>query len=1680
MSLWDSFLDNIAKPVSKAFQTGVSQTLDFVGQALPYGVPSPSSVISKTVIPAGIGIGATPITSAAGLNEAAAQGLKENAQYQVGRETVSNDLTLKIAHNVVEPVISKGLRSAGTIALVSDTSNALYQPGEFEAGFQLNDIKSAWNRTQEVSLYQALTQTRLLKDSALQNAASFIAGEDFNDVNLWDDEDIAKNFSENVVGKIYTGSGDLVVSNLLLAIAGKGLGKVGNATKKFAGLSTTGKALSTFETEARQGLEYITSNGTKGKFSVSASDMKFFADSTDVDEIIVRLEPYTTNPRMVDVIRDATDPNLVLDLILADKTYLPAIERLITSGSSELGYVADVASTFKAKAMKNGGVYHPEGDALTRINKLYDDGIRLPEHKKYYEAVMDPIAKSPRGGGRDYFPMEPKLGAQQLAALKNRLSRTQGAIKGRDFSDIGGWEERILGNRLVTRVIKFTGTYKPLGIVTFSGARPMDGIVEIHAVLDDLTMFNNGMNRITIGAPKRPGEVAPSISAAEYRQNVINEFTKAKDDISRREVLKKLDVDLGRHLAYTKGFYDDVAIDRFIDDLRGRISTSHTMFAERGMGIDAQGHRVVTDPQTQRQLVDSYRLAPWNIIEKEIIKSSENKALKKYGDAPREVTKAVYEAINRYWTFDVLARPSYIPKQSIAEPMLSSFLALGFVDLVSSIPTASKNAINNNRNRVLGLASKVRTKSELKSLQEVVDAKSQQLDAAISNLNSLNSEFAIFFGTDDVSPVARALNGPKVAKDLRSAEKLVDEIELDLMSAVKPFGEYTPIPTFSGLERRINYLKEKAAGKYGNQIANAQAALNAARAETHTLIPNSSALAKVNDDIAKQYEIIENSLKELGQANLDEARLIGKSEEYKKRYYGKEVHYKFYNGRYYKIDSLFNDNQLGAAMREELSNTATISNVYLNELNVGTRQSILMRKTPNTVTDVNNPLYFSQLEYVVNRQFRGDPLIDQILAGANAKDLIKWADANPSYIEQFGIYTPGLVPDFVRARIAFVNRYLPNKAAQQAALEGPVNANQLKALMGNNLDELSAIHPTEFNYQLAAEQIVGSNGLAKVDKWTSNFARAVFRKLAAPENPIRWSFADKVFVDTMVKKADALAKQGVEMTDVRLNALRQSATRETVEEVEKTFYTIRRQNRGLYAARVLSAFPSASVNAFYRYGRMAIKNPTRVAGFLHGYNSMFTSFGIDKYGEPVDNPLNATHIVLPLSEELGFFKGKGVRLSARSIGFLLNIPGPSFFTAVPVGQLQQWKPSTEDTMKQVLGSNYDVLFPYGTQTSIGASLRPIWLDAFWKYLTGPESQADFLNSVKSVADYYHTLEEMGIQKFPGLDVVRQDVKNMYGRKAQWQFASPLGVPIKVDTDPMQLFDDYYLTLVNKWLSKGNTERDAKELAGKEMLSTLGPDFQLDRINYKGKTQVAYINSNLESFSRVFKDNDDLVSELVKVDPKLVELVTLDVKTSPEDFNLSIYKILNDPKTKLPGNVLLNKVKLTPEQYEAERQKNRVQIKFNEKRDKLNALAISQGKASYASVQQYKDELEQYAKEVLAPQSKEWYDRYSNPTFKNNSYLWARGLETVTKNVKFMAKHGDSKLWQDVKGFISMRNMYVDAYQALGDRDPRKKMLKAKYQQYLTENLSQWEPNLQELINIYFLDDNMTETIVGIN
>jgi hypothetical protein len=454
--------------------------------------------------------------------------------------------------------------------------------------------------------------------------------------------------------------------------------------------------------------------------------------------------------------------------------------------------------------------------------------------------------------------------------------------------------------------------------------------------------------------------------------------------------------------------------------------------------------------------------------------------------------------------------------------------------------------------------------------------------------------------------------------------------------------------------------------------------------------------------------------------------------------------------------------------------------------------------------------------------------------------------------------------------------------------------------------------------------------------------------------------------------------------------------------------------------------------------------------------------------------MKATHLVVPATKEMGLFGGKGIRLNARSIGFLLNYPSPSIFSSVAVSEIYKRKPQAEDLMKSWLGSNYDVLFPYGPQTDWKSSLVPRWAKDAWFYFNGPEGNADFLNSWKDVHNYYMTLDDLKIMKYPGDETVYRDTRKNFAVKANWAFASIFGAPAKVDTNPMALYEEAYNLLVNKYRVIANNEKLARELAGAELTAKLGPNFPLDRVSFKGSSANAYIQPNYESYKRVFEDSTGLAETLAKQNPELVGLLALDVDPSKEEFNLSIYRILNDPKTKLPDGSVLNDIKLTPKQEEERRQINRGWALYNQLTETLEAEAKRRDNKSLRSHPELLEARRIVAGDLIRKQSESWWKEYNDPQRGDKSFRYAYALNTVLDNSEWMNKYGNTKLWNDVKEFMTIRNTVVEVYKGMPDRSVQKSSVKKNYIAFIDERMKAWHPKLQELINRNFEEDNMKD------
>lgn len=1699
---WNGFLNSIAKPAGDAIMhvvkplaaEGIAAVKPFIGGAASAG-------ISEVTSQAAQGGQISPDTEQA-LNKRAQEGLQKTLTEVTKPAKPINDILLKTAVTAEAAMSHVVTRPLSAVALLTDMNSPLYRAGEYEQGFQPMDIVRAYNRSEKVSVMEALTKSDLTVIKPLSNVVLRAGGLEPDKIDLWDDKSIKASFHDNVVGKWFTGIGDFVISNVAISGEGKIIANSAKMALKGAGLMAKEKSVAQMAMDIEDGFKAMDTAGAEGRVTNISNDMSKLANSKDLNEIISITRTYSNNELLPDVLVGVTDRAIVRDLILADKGDLTAMDRLANNGSSHLlGSAADVPAQLAGQmSIKEGVVTADEIDPLGRINKAFDDAIKAnPEMAKIKEALIDLESGKARNLGTSWAPAEPVIMREQLTAARNVIQDLKTSAITRDFRNVDGFVENWIGDKgWATRMVTLgasKGAQKlavgatsrmPTGIVRFNGIRPYDIVDELNGFFDNMKMFQDGSNVIRTGMKE-------TMTSAEYRNNVMSSVMEAIADPAKlNTILENLDARIGHDLARTKGIYKESEITALVDQIKANTQKAYSSIIEKGYAIDERGNRILITAQTQQQLKQAYRFARWDIFEKEIIRR-EGEALKagvrqNLGVAS-DIASSVYSDAVKIWSFDALARPSFIVKQSYMEPLISAFLAQGGKYMADLIPSATKNFLKNMNNRVMEQVARVYQGEELYAVNKAVQNVSKQLDEAIAMRDELHHEWSAMYEKKNLSPKTIEENGPYVASQLKAAEAMVDKLELEYRASVKPFGMNIPeVPSIASLERRIKFLDTQAPKdvriKYASQVANAKAVLGKAKGEINSLMPNVAELTAKNKEIADAYENIDFIVGNLKSTLKEQAELFGRSAEYKKRYYGKGADYRMINGQWVNIESLYDENKWGQAYRDELANAQTAAATYAGELRIGTHAGLLGKRRPRGVVDITHPKYFEELAYVMNRNWRGDPLINRILAGQGEPEIIAWGrtEAGAQYLRKFDITADSDIPNYVRQKIGMVDRYLPNAEAQSRVLSGEVTSVDLQKILANDIDRMSPIHPNDFDYD-GTSLWAGKKGIAGIEEAINRGISYTFQQLAKPENPLRWAYADKSFMDNVARKANFLASQGAKIDLAQLNTLRQAAAREAVQETEKVFYTVNRPLRALHAARMVTAFPSATFNAFYRYGRLAVKNPVRTAGFLHDYQGAFRSFGIDQYGNPVTDPTEAQYIIIPGTNDLGIDKGKGVRLNARSLGFLLNLPSPNPFAALPVAKIMKDYPGTETAFKTIMGPMYDIVFPYGptvkgTPMDVAKeTFLPQWLRDWQGWARSSRGKKDYLTSQQSVFDYYNTLvENKIIDKTPSYDDMMKEAASLWKRKARWEFFSPAGVPIKVDVKPMDIFDQYYGLLLQKYAQKGMSWEQQKSAAEEEFLAQVGSSFRMDRVTMKNTSSIASLPATQSAYKRISDGkNIDLIDSLYNIDPKTVGLLGLDIDSGKEGFSTAVYNYFKDPEAKLPNGKPLNNLALTPKELEVVRQNNRTWNLYIAMKDSLTKQALNTpGVHSLAGLKGGTQTLKIYANTILKDQNPTWWkDEYQmGKSTGDKSYIYSQALSQIVAAPSFMEKYGKSPLWQDVKKFMNFRDSIVNLYNSLPEGSQQKTNVKIGWDNYTTDTISQWHPQLQNIINRYFDNDTL--------
>lgn len=1683
MSLWSSFTNSISNAIVKPI---TSFGKDLLSGNLQPIIDAPKAGTEQE------------------LKSKIQSGLRNVNQFGINSAERSADFLLKGAialnNKVISPLIT---RPMSTLALLTDINSPLYKKGQYDEGFQFKDINSAYIRSAKVSTGQALTKSFFVQPiSTVVLAAGKI---NVNDINLYDDENIRKNFSENIVGKYYTGLTDFFAGNFGISKSFGFAGKVGKAGLGAAGVTTKAKSISQFSQDIQEGFNYADNLG--GRQTVAASHMMQMAESKDISQIDDLVQLYSNNERLSSVILSATKKETVADLILADKGDVNAIERLAQTNGDDLVFTHDVVGQIKNKYLTTGKVYIPEGPAVERLKQAWDQAVtkdpRLSEMRRAFFDESDQIRYA---GKTDYFPLEPKFGNATgitEAYIKNESAFRLGKaltkfdeFKGKGSSAaLGEVLSLRIGDKVggtVTNLIKFRNSVtglKPLRFVTLGGMRPFDARVELTSYVDAIPAFKNGNDIVNIDALTK-------VKVADLRREWETKFLTAKNPGEQYKVLEGIDEQIGFAVAWKHGYKTEAEMKANIKDIRSSVSINKRAHEKTGYSFDANGDMNVTSPVSTAQMAQSYLFSPWDSIEREIIlRNTEGYAARKFGYG-KKYGAEVYQELTKIWTFNALVRPMYAVKQSIGEPMISAALGLGLKAAGKIAWTGIKNSTKNNvMIKPAAGYKKLINNKDLKAINNQINFTTKKHNELLA-MKEVQEANIVDMLTNKTSPVAKEQNLPKLRKQLESINNALDDVELNLMDMYAPLGKKPTFANIPYLERRVAYIEKTASpaelAKIKPALNKAKSGISSYRNLVSRMSTNKKIIKDADTNLQESYNEIDKILNESSRLNTEQANLFGKTEKYKKRYYGSKDNQRVLNGQSVNVTSFFDDtfgNNLSKAIRAEVDNTNTLELNFLGELSVGNRQAVIAARVPNIPIDITNPLYFGELQHVTNQLIRNDKLNKIILTDPSQETLVKWVSSQEGiqYLREWGVNGPEDGLSYVKNRNAHINRIVPSKEAKSILVEREITENELRTILAPKIkdNQLFPIAPSDFNY--AEHAIMGGDFDKTLPRLFDKTASFIYKKLNSVENPIRENYFDEKAMTLLTRKVQSLSDQGVEVTTAQWNALRQSAGREALQDTEKTFYTIRRQNSLVYSLRAAVAFPAASLNAVYRYGRLAVKNPIRMTGFAYNYGRTFENFGVDKYGNPTNDLNQIAWLAIPFNKEIDV-QGQGVfKLNAKSLGFLLNQPSPSFIASIGTAKIFKDFPIVEDYvsgkkgaepqwLKDILGAQYNVAFPYGPQDSIRKSFTPTYLSAIANWATTPMGKDNFLSSVNSIYRYHKILIDMGIEtKLITEDDAIAEAKGLWLKKFLVSFANPAGVPSEVNLYPTSLIDGLYSKLIDKYQKQGNDRESAKTLAGDELLTLVGPELTLQNVTFKDYNKnIPGVVPTVESYNRIFKDNNNLVKELSQIkdnDVSLVGLLGADIEYTTEERNLSISRLLNDPELKLPGtSKLVNDTKLTPREEDIQRQKNILWDRYNSLKDVLTSK-ITDGR-SFRAHTELGNILQSAANTLFKNESQEWFDEYSAGLRGDNSYNYARAFTLITNDSNFMGQHGKTEYWQDVKTFLDTRNKIVGLYSSFPDGDSRKANLRDAYLTYLESNIAGYHPKLQTIIKIYFTNDTL--------
>ncbi len=288
---------------------------------------------------------------------------------------------------------------------------------------------------------------------------------------------------------------------------------------------------------------------------------------------------------------------------------------------------------------------------------------------------------------------------------------------------------------------------------------------------------------------------------------------------------------------------------------------------------------------------------------------------------------------------------------------------------------------------------------------------------------------------------------------------------------------------------------------------------------------------------------------------------------------------------------------LGDAYREDASGHITALNNFAPMGGESALHRILMSRMDRLELGVISPtdsVYWDELHYYATRIYATEravaPAFTALTRDARVQSIIDNVMADAKYRAEMGLKNKREVEVFANETVDAVDDMFPTRQAKELIASG-------EKFGAGQLAEAVLADPTVVPKPIYGQQLKPLN-----ERWVKSFKTSVSGALEAtwraiaitPEAVLgRWPYYARQHEIEFKRRVEDLGLQGGEISIADANAARLYAHRDTLAELEKVFYTIRRYNRGIFSSRFIQTFPGAWANGIYRYGYYL---PTRYPG----------------------------------------------------------------------------------------------------------------------------------------------------------------------------------------------------------------------------------------------------------------------------------------------------------------------------------------------------------------------------------------------------------------------------------------------------------------------------------------------------